>query len=259
MRSLLISFLMIFVIGCGSSSNSPNSANNPIPIEDIANLAKADIELLFIGNSHSSVNDLPGLVAKLIKANAQNTSVNTYNAPGWGFLDDRIGDGVTQATLEARDWTHVFLQAQKYSTTGRYFYPTDAAEEWVRRVKVENAVPIMFPEWPRRGNYEEGLRIHQLHVTIAQTEPACVAPVGLAWDLAIARHPGMVLHAADGNHSAIRGALLTAFVFYETITGNKASELPFVSSIPVPTEDQQKLRLIASETINENMPCQYLN
>lgn len=251
--SFLSALFLVFLVACGSQSSSNNPTSG-----SLSSAPPADIELLFIGNSHSSANDLPGLVATLVKTGTNGKSVYTYNAPGWSFLDERIGDGVTHATIKSRNWNFVFLQAQKYSTTGLYYYPTDAAEEWVRRVKAVNAIPVMFPEWPRRGNFEEGLRVHQLHESIAQREPACVAPVGLAWDLAVARHPTIVLHASDGNHSALKGTLLTAFVFYEVITENRAEELPYISGINVSEEEQALLAAIATETVEQNPPCIYM-
>jgi hypothetical protein len=215
--------------------------------------AKSDYDLLFIGNSHSSYNNLPDLVATLIKTGLPNKTTYVTNTSNWAFLADRIGDGVTQSILESRDWTHVFLQAQKYSTSGLYSYPTSGAEEWIRRVKVQGAAPILFPEWPRRGNYEEGLRVHELHLYIASQEPACVAPVGLAWDASIAEQPNLLLHAGDGNHSNLKGALLTAYVFYQVLTGKSASELPFVDSINVTESEQKILRDIAAETVQANL------
>ena len=201
-----------------------------------------DYEILLIGNSHSSKNNLPGLVAMLIEAGLPSKTVHVRVAPGWGFLADHLQDRKTRRLLEKRPWTHVILQGQKYSSSGRYSYPTSAAEEWIRRAKLQGAVPIMFPEWPRRGNTEEGRRIHELHLQIVAREPACVAPVGLAWELALRQHPSLELHARDGNHSNATGALLTAYVLYEVITGKSARELPDVQNIKVGPETQTILR-----------------
>ena len=44
---------------------------------------------------------------------------------------------------------------------------------------------------------------------------ACVAPIGQAWDLSLARHPSLILHASDGNHSAPAGAFLAALLIGE--------------------------------------------
>lgn len=245
-------FLFASIFACGSGSSTNPAAQTTLSFEDAP---AADFELLFIGNSHSSVNNLPALVTRLIEAGTKGKTANGFNAPGWQFLDERVGDGVTQQSIEARPWTHIFLQAQKYSTTGQYYYSTSAAEEWVRKVKAVNATPVMFPEWPRRNNYEEGRRVYLLHVSIAETEPACVAPVGPAWDLARINHPEINLHASDGNHSSLKGALLTAFVFYEVITGNLASELSYVSAIDVSENEQNILRNIASEALQADPPC----
>jgi hypothetical protein len=113
----------------------------------------------------------------------------------------------------------------------------------------------MFPEWARRNNDEEGSRIHKLHQQIAAIEPACIAPVGLAWEQAKLSSPKLRLHAADGNHSNLKGALLTAFVFYEIISGRLASDLPYVRSIKVDADIQAELRDIASQALRDYPAC----
>jgi hypothetical protein len=212
----------------------------------------ANFEILFIGNSHSSSNNLPQLLTTLIEHGLSGTSAHAGLAPGWRFLSERLKDGSTEQVLQDHDWTHVILQAQKYSSSGRYHYPTDAAEEWIRRIKKLNAIPIMFPEWPRRGNLEEGQRVHKLHLQIAGREPACVAPVGLAWDEASAQLESVNLYAADGNHSNLNGALLSAFVLYQTITQSPADGLTYIKSINVPAETQLALREIAASVAPES-------
>jgi hypothetical protein len=214
--------------------------------------APGTYELLFIGNSHSRVNGLPELVATLIRTGLPGKTANAFAAPGFGFLSDRLGDGVTQQMLNSRAWTHVILQAQKYSTTGLYSYPTDAAETWIRLVKQQNALPILFPEWRRKWNTEEGVRIHNLHLGISSRESACVAPIGLAWEESIARYPDLDLHASDRNHSNLKGALLTAYVFYELFTGQLANDLPYIPEIDVSADIQQKLKDVASFVVAAN-------
>ena len=209
--------------------------------------AIADHAVLLIGNSHSSRGGLPDQLATLLRASDADTPVHVETVPRWVFLTDRLDDGITQERLDARPWTHVVLQAQKYSTSGRYSYPTDAAEEWIRRVRSRNAEPILFPEWARRDYPAEAVRIQALHMEIALREPACVAPVGLAWALVLEQHPQMPLYEPDGNHANHRGALLTAYVLYETITGEKADQLPDIDTLKTSTGVQAVLRAAASE------------
>ncbi len=247
----------LMVMSC-KESNSPGANNADSPRYPELSAPPADYELLFMGNSHSSMNGLPQLVVKMIERNNPELTGLAVNAPGYFFLDERLEDGVSDVFLKSRNWSHVILQAQKYSTTGRYSYPTDASKTWIDRTKTQGAIPIMFPEWPRRGNFEEGTRVHQLHVGIAMEAPACVAPVGLAWDAAIAENPQLDLHAPDGNHSNLAGALLAAFVIYGTVTGNEVSLLPFLEDVAVPDPTQQFLRNIAATTLNNHPPCIYL-
>ena len=88
--------------------------------------------VLLIGNSHSSRGDLPSVLQQLLEADG--TAFANVRAVGnWAFLADRLEDSKTRETLESEPWTHVVLQAQKYSTSGKYSYPTAAAEEWIRR------------------------------------------------------------------------------------------------------------------------------
>lgn len=209
-------------------------------------------ELLFIGNSHSRVNGLPELVATLIRTGLPGKTANAAAAPGLRFLSDRLDDGVTEEMLNSRAWTHVILQGQKYSGSGLYDYPTDAAEVWIRLVKEQGAQPILFPEWAREGIAGEGIFIHNLHLGISSREPACVAPIGLAWEESIARYPGLDLYADDGNHSSLNGALLSAYVFYELFTGQLADELTYIPGISVNADIQQKLKEVASAVVAAN-------
>ena len=212
-------------------------------------------EILFLGNSHSTKNDLTGLLAKLIRKAPGKPSSRAYSEPHWNFLAERLDDSVSQRILESRNWTHVILQAQKYSTSGQYAYPTDAAEEWIGRVSDAGAIPVMFPEWPRLGNPTEGQIVHDLHRSIAVETPACVAPIGLAWVELQEREPALNLHNADGNHSNGNGALLTAYVLYQVITGQPAADLPDIPGIGSSREVQRKLRQAASLTVDQNPPC----
>ncbi|MCP4272799.1 MAG: hypothetical protein GY781_12680 [Gammaproteobacteria bacterium] len=254
-KRIILVMLMLIIVACKGFETDKNSVKT---IKELNNTAIGDFELLFIGNSHSSSNDLPYLVSKLIESGQPGIIANGFVAPNWGFLDELLNDGTTNKVLTNRSWTHVILQAQKYSSTGLYYYSTNAAEEWIRRIHAQNAIPIMFPEWPRRGNTEEGPRIHDLHLSIASREPACVAPIGLAWEESIARKPELILHAADGNHNNLTGALLTAYVFYEVITGQSAIDLPYKADIAVSEIEQEHLREVASYTVMSNPPCEYL-
>jgi len=121
---------------------------------------------------------------------------------------------------------------------------------------VQHAVPVMFPEWPLR-NVAETQRIYDLHVSIAMREPACVAPIPQAWDVALARDPSLVLHASDGNHSAPAGAFLASLVIAATITGVPPDQMPAIEGFGVDAALQPALRAAAAQAVRTYPPRQY--
>jgi hypothetical protein len=232
---------------------SPPPVNEMLPVPD--NRYVDQYQILLVGNSHVSSNNLSSVLSALLEQGTGKTAIASV-APGRGYLDERLSDDVTQAALQSQDWSHVIWQAQKYSTTGQYSYSTAASEYWVALSKQLSATPIMFPEHPRQGNTEEGMRVYLLHLGIAGREASCVAPIGPAWDIAIGMLPQTSFHT-DGNHASLAGTLLTALVFYEIISGESADELPYIPQIALAEQLQAQLRQIASATLQQYSGCTY--
>ncbi len=258
LHCFISSLLAALLTACGSGAGGASSAESPASTPPTTTstspaTASADISLLFMGNSHTSVNNLSGIVTAMVKAGMPNKMVAGIEAPGWMHLQERSTDAATLALLKSQRWSFVILQAQDYSQSGLYFYPTTGAEELVRRSRTANATPVMFPEWARRG-INESQRIYDLHVSIAAKEPACVAPIPQAFDLALARNPALPLLDADGNHSAPAGAFLAAAVLYATITDRSPNDLPTLPGIAVDDATQRLLRGIAAETVQAVSP-----
>ena len=238
---------LVTACGGGGGSSAPASPAQPVPT--------GEINLLFMGNSHTSVNGLPQMVAAMVGA-ATGKSVAAVEAPGWMFLGERASDAASLRLLRDGSWNFVVLQAQEYSSSGEFTYSTNGAQALVRMTREAHAVPILFPEWPRRG-IDETQRIYDLHVSIAMKEPACVAPIPQAFDLALARNPELVLHADDGNHSSPAGAFLAALVIATTITTVAPDRLPFLPQLAVDAATQEKLRLAAAATVATFPPRQW--
>jgi hypothetical protein len=245
-----MAFLLALVLtACGGGGSSP-AATQPAPAPT------AEINLLFMGNSHTSANGLPEMVAAMVRAANAGKSVAAVEAPGWMFLGERATDAPSLRLLREGTWSFVVLQAQEYSSSGAFTYPTDGAEALVRMTREAHAVPILFPEWPRRG-VDESRRIYEVHVSIARNQPACIAPIPQAFDLALARHPDLVLHADDGNHSAPAGAFLASLMIATTMTQWAPDRVPYLPQFAVDAPTQEKLRLVAAETVATFPPRQW--
>lgn len=238
----------LFLGACGGGGETETEAGStPSTPSTPAPASAADVSLLMMGNSHTVVADLPAQLAALLRAGLPGRSVSISIAPGYLFLDERIADTASMNLLRSRNWTAVVLQAQKYSSSGLFFYSTLEAERLVQAARSQAALPVMFPEWPRLG-IAETQRIYELHVGIAQAQPACVPAIGQAWDLALQRHPGIRLHAGDGNHAELPGAYLTALMLYAAITGGSPRALPDIDNGVAPAV-QAQLRAVAVDTL----------
>ena len=239
--ALLLVLFGLLSTGCGGSSDTAGG-------DSAETVAAADVTVLMMGNSHTTVANLPAQLGALLRAGLPGKTVAVAVAPGWMFLDERVDHRASLDLLRSRAWNAVVLQAQKYSTSGVFSYSTLGAELLVQAARGQQAVPVLFPEWPRRG-VAETARIYDLHVTIATAQPACVAPVGQAWDLALQRDPTLRLHSSDGNHADVPGAFLAALVLYAGITGRSPRALPDIDNGVAPAT-QAQLRAAAADTLD---------
>ena len=264
MNRLLLLVAAISLSGCGGGSGQASGGDTSGPgafsrytvSYPLVDNSDADsYKVLLMGNSHAS--GLYPVLADLLALGQPDKAVDVQLAWSGGFLADRVGDGITHQDLEREPWTHVILQGQKYSTTGSFSYPTDAAEYWIRGSKQQGATPIMFPEHPREGNTWEGQTLWELHKGIAVRENTCVAPVGLVWDEVGFRDPSLVLHQLDGNHASRTGLLLTALVFYPMITGQPVESLPDLSMFDVDAATEQMMKEVVSSLLFTYTPCEF--
>jgi hypothetical protein len=256
LRRSIIILLATILAACGGGGGGGSTAGGSVPKPPDPPAAAADINVLMLGNSHSVFNNLPAMLANMVRAARPGQTVAVQAADEFLFLDARSRHQPTLQLFNSRRWQFVILQAQEYSTSGAVIYSTAAAEQFVRMARAQGGQAIMFPEWPRIG-IDETTMVYNIHKGIAQKEGACLAPVGQAWDLSDQRRPALRLHADDGNHSNPNGAFLAALVLFSAMTGQSPLNLPFLSQYTVTEADQAFLRQVAADTVAQLPPRQY--
>jgi hypothetical protein len=274
MKKLLVFASVLVLVSCGgggdsatagsSSSDGTGSTIGTVgqPIDGystsgplVDNSGANTFKVLLMGNSHAT--GLAPVLTQLLTLGQPDRSIDVQMSPGFGFLSNLVNDGFSEQKLESEAWTHVVLQAQKYSSTGTRTYPTDAAEYWIRGSKEQGATPIMFPEHPRKDNTWEGKTLWELHTGIATRESTCVAPVGLVWDEVIFRDPQLGLHKPDGNHASDTGLILTALVFYQIITGQSVESLPNLSALDIDPVTEQVMKESVTTLLFNYTACHF--
>lgn len=212
------------------------------------------IRVLFIGNSLTTVNDLPRLVADLAKSRQHPMEYDVY-APGGKDLSEHASDPVTLNKIKENAWDFVVLQeqsqrpsfdqeqveeevypyAQKLSKLIREANPQSHVVFYMTMAKKNGDPHNAIKVSPELGTYE-GMqnRINQSYVNMAMNNDALVAPVGLVWKRVREQYPSIDLYA-DETHPNLTGTYLTACVFYSVFFNDTAAGLPYPSTIDMKT------------------------
>ncbi len=249
----LMGGLMGGLMGCGGSRGDLGAGE--APGSAVMGLG-AETTLLFMGNSHTASHQLPAMVAGLLRAARPGKSVEVVVSPHSMLLNARGSHSPSLGLIASRRWTHVVLQAQDYSSSGLFTYPTTGAEKLVQLANAQGSQTVLFAEWPRRGIDESG-RIFDTYANIAQVQPACLPPVPQAFDLAVTRHPSLSLWDADGNHSGPAGAFLAAVILFSAMDDTPPAGLPALVDIGVDALTQSQLKAVAADTIKLHSPKRY--
>jgi hypothetical protein len=219
-----------------------------------------------LGNSYTSVNNLPALVRALAAAGGREVETDEY-LPGGYMLEQHARDEKTLAKIRAKTWDFVVLQEQSLTPVlnrasmfkaARFlheaiskqgakclFYLTWARED-IPQMQ-EGADPETSPEYAKAMfaqigfpnakpdelrtlclGRREGLMggLNGAYYGVADELGDAVAPVGVAWKKSRTAEPGLVLYQADKSHPTPAGSYLAACVFYATIFDKSPVGLP---------------------------------
>jgi hypothetical protein len=175
-------------------------------------------KVLFIGNSFTSRNDLPGLIARLTAARGHVLEHQLIFAGGAPL---RAHWNAGKAAQAIRDGKFDFVVLQEQSTL-----PVKNAARMHENVRLFDEVireagskTVLYMTWARRHTPETQAAITDAYNRIGKELGAIIAPVGTAWQQFLAEHDSPVLHDKDDSHPTLPGSYLAACVFVATLFG----------------------------------------
>ena len=194
------------------------------------------VRVLFIGNSYTYFNNLPEVFRNLSQAGDQGNVEVRMVAPGGWRLKDHWEKGAGRSALQEDKWDYVVLQDQSmlgitYFVEGRPRVTSDElfrpyAERWMDEVFRAGAAPILYLTWARKLTFEDQPALELCLHERGQAKRAVVAPVGIAWEQVLRRHPGIELFLKDGSHPSPAGTYLAACTFFAAIFNRTPAGLP---------------------------------
>ncbi|MBC8063213.1 MAG: hypothetical protein H7Y17_00160 [Chlorobia bacterium] len=166
------------------------------------------LNILFLGNSHTSFNNLTGMVEGLIESDGSGRSVNVKTHSG-AFLNDISQNPQVRQDIQSGQWHVLVLQGAKLSNSHKYQYDHSGGAELAKLAKKHKMDALLFAEWPRRGWNETGYILDQYKM-ISKPSGASIVPICVAWDAVLKQRPNDVFWASDGNHAAPAGSFVAA-------------------------------------------------
>ena len=178
----------------------------------------AAMRLLFIGNSYTARNDLPGRMQRLALALNRPITVRLISAGGASLKRHWNAAGTIDTVNEG--WDGCVLQEQStlpIRSPARYF---ESVRLFDQAVRASGGRTVLYLPWHRQGQAAAWPSLSGAVLSIAREIGATVVPVGIAWRIALARDPQLPLYAPDGSHPTALGTTLAALTFAIALLGD---------------------------------------
>ncbi len=203
---LLVSICQV-ALGLTTGCSSPSA-----PV-----LVVEPLRLLFIGNSLTYTNDLPGMVdsiASVVEAGSVEVESITY--PNFGLTEHRLR-GEADSAIRAGGWTLVILQ-QGPSSLPESRIQIVAEARWYAAVAAEAGVPLAFlMVWPDRSRLAFFDDVALSYKLAADSTGSLLLPAGEAWRAAWRRDSTLQFFGKDGFHPEPLGTYLAALVIVDRL------------------------------------------
>lgn len=208
---------------------------------------RTTVSVLFIGNSYTYGNDLPGLIAQLFVARGIKLEHESVT-PGGATLEKQWANGKAVEAIRQQKWDYVVLQEQSV----RPFRDREAMFKAARLLHAEiakiGAKTLLYETWAAKASPDDQPKLTDAYETLGRELGSIVVPVGEAWKKAIVA--GFDLHGGDGRHPNRRGSYLAACLFVSAITSASPIGLPNEGSTegkPWTVAEAPALQRIAAE------------
>ena len=208
------------------------------------------LRVLFIGNSYTSVNDLPKMIDELSKAGKQRPLEIGRELRGGSTLEMHWKDGKAAQKIAEKKWDLVVLQEHSLRPINDRKLMFEYASKLDEEIKKQGSKTLLYLTWARQDKPDTQAPLSKAYLELAKDLKGSVAPVGVAWEVAMKNNDKLVLHQADKSHPNKTGTYLAACVFYGTIHGKSPEGLPGKIG-DLTDEEAKKLQAIAWKAVQD--------
>lgn len=196
---------------------------------------------LFLGNSYSSFNNLPQLVADMADSMGD-TLYFERHLPGGATFNAHSLNSNSLGKIMQGDWDYVILQGQSLEFFG--YYPLEAVPYppvGILDSLIHEYSPcgetVFYRTWGRKNGFPNypyetmDSLIHINYMNHANVLKCPVSPVGEVWKYIRENHPSIELYQSDESHPSLAGSYTAACCFYTTLFRKDPSLITYNSSL----------------------------
>jgi hypothetical protein len=205
------------------------------------------LNVLFIGNSFTARNDLPGLIAGLAEASGHHLQHQLIPVGG-ASLRTHWNKGYAQNRIKEDHFDYVVLQEQSTLPVKNATRMHENVRLFDGVIRAAGARTALYMTWARQHVPETQRAITEAYESIGSEIGATVVPVGVAWETFLARCKSPILHDKDKSHPTLAGSYLAACVFYAVMFAGSPTDLG-VGVDGLSDQDAQILRQAAQAAV----------
>ena len=214
---------------------------------------KMKLNVLFLGNSFTSTNDLPVLVSS-VAASMGDTLIYDSNTPGSYTLQLHSGDPASRSKIAIGTWNYVVLQAQSQepafpdAQVATDVYPYATFLDSLVHDKNACGRTVFYMTWGYPGGDVANCPsyppvctytgmdslISLRYNNMAASNNALLSPVGAVFNEIFKTLPAINLLQSDGMHPSEAGSYAAALTFYTVLFKKDPSLVTFDFTVPPP-------------------------
>jgi hypothetical protein len=228
-----------------SSPEPPPSPPPGPPIPNPPGLG-AGARVLFIGNSLTQVNDVPGMVRTLAAAAGLGWFVDVQLSGG-ASLQDQWERGQVQTKIRGSHWDAVVLQQGPSSLAESRANLREWAGTYDELVRQSGGRSALYMVWPERSRFAWFDRVRDSYALAARDVDGWFLPAGQAWRAAWEEEPGLQLYGGDGFHPTLAGSWAAALTIFGGLSAHSLAGLP--APVGMDSSTAERLRQAAAEAL----------
>ncbi len=179
---------------------------------------KKSIKILFIGNSHTYMHDLPHMVSIMAQEEGIQCHVTMIAHGGW-YLHQHVEEPDVRFNIAYGNYDYVVLQEHSHPFDCIDEY-VSAAKELNRWIKAAGARTVIYATWAMKDQPGEQSRMDHVNRTLVEELNAIYAPVGENWWAYSKAWPHIEMYESDGAHASADGTEFAARIIWASIASD---------------------------------------